>query len=523
INHTKNIEAAVSHEYRYYETEAVWFPSKTTAELRLLNKLESVTLFGGLIPPGKMRYNAKDNSTTSFTLIALYHEIQLNNIDSIDNEHASIEALEEENVSRTSEFWNPYRERPFTSDEVAIETNADIVVRTNNLEKRIERIADFGKGFYKIGFFDLDLKFLIKYNDYEGIRSGLGGVTNEDLSEHFTIGGYIVRGFKDKEFKYQLATNFLLLKETNTILGLAYTSDVTEMGTNNYLNSRRTFSLFEPRLVNITQFFKHETYQTNLQHQINPKISTELQLSSSDIEQTIPYTFINDGIAFTDYTLSEAKAGILWTPFGKYIETPLGIKEYQIGFPRISTQITQSFKDVFNSDFNFTKIDLKIDHQIEHINQSFTEIVFEGNVGFGDIPLTHTYHAYPNSPNKEGIFNRFSVAGTRSFETMYFGEFFSDKIASVQIKHQLKPLIISARFKPEVVLITRHAIGGFKNIENHQDISFNTLEQGYSESGFEINKLIFGFGLSFAYRYGAYHLPEMEDNISVKFTFNLQL
>jgi len=54
-------------------------------------------------------------------------------------------------------------------------------------------------------------------------------------------------------------------------------------------------------------------------------------------------------------------------------------------------------------------------------------------------------------------------------------------------------------------------------------LDFNTLEQVYNESGFEINKLIFGFGLSFAYRYGFYNLPEFEDNISFKFTFNLKV
>ena len=61
------------------------------------------------------------------------------------------------------------------------------------------------------------------------------------------------------------------------------------------------------------------------------------------------------------------------------------------------------------------------------------------------------------------------------------------------------------------------------SIDRHQGIEFNTLEKLYSESGFEINKLFFGFGLSFAYRYGGYHLPNFEDNIAFKFTFNISL
>ena len=67
------------------------------------------------------------------------------------------------------------------------------------------------------------------------------------------------------------------------------------------------------------------------------------------------------------------------------------------------------------------------------------------------------------------------------------------------------------------------AVGNMSDIDRHQNITFSTLEKGYTESGIEINKLILGFGLSFAYRYGAYHLPKFQDNIAFKFTFNLTL
>src|SRR5690606_6343501 len=108
-------------------------------------------------------------------------------------------------------------------------------VTSRHIEKRIQRIKYFGLGYVELGFFDLDLKFLIKYNNYEGIRSGLGGVTNDRLSPHFNVGGYLVRGFKDEVFKYQLSTSFNINRATGTILGLSYTDDVTEMGSHSYL------------------------------------------------------------------------------------------------------------------------------------------------------------------------------------------------------------------------------------------------------------------------------------------------
>lgn len=520
FQYSENIEATIVHEFRFFEEERIWFPLKTTASFKLLNEYETIDLFGKRIPIGRLEYS--DTYESTFSLESLHSEIKINEATAIEEKSISIQALQEENTA-TSEYWNAYRGKTPSLSDVLIAHAADTLAKKLKTEKKIDRIAYLNKGFYQIGFFDLDLKFLVKYNNYEGLRSGVGGITNERLSEHFTIGGYVVRGFKDREFKYQVATDFLLHKNSNTILGLAYTKDVAEIGSNAYLTTRRTFSLFEPRLVNISQFYKHQTWQTNVEHRITPKINTELQLSKSDIEQTLSYSYLNDGTAFSNYTLSEAKASMLWTPFGKYIKTPKDVYEYHTGYPSFSAQITQGIKNLAGGDFDYTKIDFKVDHMIKHIDQSTTEIIFEGNIAYGDLPLTHAYHAYPNSPNKETIIKRFSVAGNRSFETMYFGEFFSDKIASVQLKHRLKPFIISSKFKPELVFNSRHAIGDFKDVGNHQNITFNTLEKGYSESGFEINKLLFGFGVSFAYRYGAYHLPNLEDNISFKFTFNLKV
>ena len=91
---------------------------------------------------------------------------------------------------------------------------------------------------------------------------------------------------------------------------------------------------------------------------------------------------------------------------------------------------------------------------------------------------------------KERIMQRFSVAGRRTFETMYFSEFFSDRLANLQVKHFLRRWNLGKYSNPQLVLITRHAIGDMSEQNNHYGIRFNTLEHGYSESGFEINNIL---------------------------------
>lgn len=520
VTHQKNKVATMVHTFTFLDENEMWFPLKTTAEISLLNAVEDFNLFGNNIRPARMKY--KEGTRVSLFLESYNTAITLQEKELFEKNQIDVLATIKNNET-DSIFWNHYRKSKLTPEELEIETKAKATVSANNIEKRIERIEDFGLGFFELGFFDFDLKLLVKYNGYEGFRTGVGGITNEKLSEHFNVGGYLVRGFKDREFKYQISADFNLFKKTETVLALTYTDDVTELGTHEYLTDSRTFSLFEPRLLNIIQFFKHKTWKSNLRHQLSPKVNTEIQFSRSEIDQTHGYQFLNEEVLFSNYTLSQAKASLVWSPFGKFIKTPISVSEYKMGYPRFTTQITQSLKNVLDGNFSFTKIDLRADYFHKHINQSTTEVALEGNFGFGDIPLTHMYHAYPNSPIKETVMKRFSVAGIKSFETMYFGEFFSDKLVTAHIKHQLKPLLIASWLQPELVLITRHAIGSASSVGDHQNIEFNTLEKVYSESGFEVNKLLYGFGLSFAYRHGAYQLPEFEDNVSFKFTFNLKL
>ena len=395
-------------------------------------------------------------------------------------------------------------------------------VERDSIEKS-EFLKNIGNGYLPIGFFDLDLRYLIKFNQFEGFRTGLGGITNKRFSEKYRINGYTVYGFKDKRYKFSIGGGFRVNQQTNTWVNLSYTDDLQETGSSTFLTDKRFFTFFEPRLLNIDLFHRHITKSVSLQHKISNHLLSETQLSNSKINPTYAYNFVLDNDSFNSFNLSTARLSLQWSPFSKFELIKNSVVETKNGYPKFTVQVTQGFKSVFGSDFNFSKLDFRTIQQFNHKNDAITNITLVAGVAGGETPLTHLYHAYPNNITKETILQRFSVAGLNSFETMYFNEFFSDKFSTLQLKHAFRPFQITERFKPQLVLISRYALGDMKSIDRHQGIQFNTLEHLYSESGFEINKLILGFGLSFAYRYGAYYLPNFEDNIAFKFTFNISL
>lgn len=412
-------------------------------------------------------------------------------------------------------WWSAQSQIPSKSNDTLTVVEQDSIRQSKFLKQ-------IGEGFFPTKYIDIDLRYLIKFNQYEGIRTGLGGQTNEKLSDKYRMNGYLVYGFKDHNFKYSIAGGVRVSKENSTWINVSYTDDLQETGSSNFLTDKRFFSFFEPRLLNIDLFHHHITKSISLEHKITPYLLSETQLSRSNNTTTYDYAFLVDGKEYREFRLSNAKISLQWNPFNTF-EKVNNVSVETEGYPNFTLQLTKSFKDVLNSDFNFFKTDFRTIYKESFIGESSTEFTLTGGIATGKTPLTHLYHAYPNNITKETILQRFSVAGINSFETMYFNEFFSDRFATLQIKHFVKPFKITQKYQPQLVLISRMAIGTMHDIDRHQNIEFGTLRKGYSEAGFEINKLLFGFGLSFAYRYGAYHIPNFEDNLALKFTFNISL
>jgi len=401
--------------------------------------------------------------------------------------------------------------------------NDSTKVIENDSIKRRAFIQQLGNGYFPTKYIDIDLRYLIKFNQYEGLRTGLGGQTNNTFSEKIRFNSYVVYGFRDHTFKYSVGSGVRLSEKTNTWLNFSYTDDLNETGSSTFLTDKRFFQLFEPRLLNIDLFHKHITKAISVEHQFTPHLVGETEFAVSNVNPTYSYDFLINNKTYKAFHFSTSKTAFQWSPFSQFETKDNTIQEVKEGYPKFTLQYTKGFSKVFKSDFNFSKIDFRTIFKKSYTKDSFSLLTVTAGLANGETPLTHMYHAYPNNITKETIMQRFSVAGVTSFETMFFNEFFSDKITTLQFKHYLNPFKFSKRFQPQLVLISRYAIGDMNNIQRHQQVSFKTLEKGYTESGFEINKLVFGFGLSFTYRYGAYHLPKLEDNMALKFTFNVTL
>ncbi|TDE31791.1 carboxypeptidase-like regulatory domain-containing protein [Flavobacterium ranwuense] len=516
------------HDFKYIPNEKLWFPTDKTFKIVKGKNDEDIKILGGTIQfDGDVERDFKERKkvASDFTYLLSHtnnFEIQYNIPIQIKKSAIYIE-IKDDAINKPERFWNTYRKDSLDSRSQKTYLALDSI----SVKKRIESRIRFGRkiinGYLPIGKFDLDLRKLFSYNNYEGFRLGIGGITNEQFSKKFRIEGYTAYGTKDGNFKYNLGMAARVGKFSNSWIGVSYTDDIREIASTVFTIDKKAFKIYNPRPINISTFYNYVSWKTFIETKIIPKTESLWELSRAAIEPKFNYIYNLNEKLYTSYIMTTAMVSLRWNPFSDYMQTPTGRIEVEKRFPKFTFQYTQSLPNVLQNDFEFSKIDFKTEYEKIYLNGQKTSLLFEAGYALGDVPLTHLYNTSPNNITKETILQRMTFAGKNSFETMFFNEFFSSEYAYFQFKHGFSRVTLFKKVKPSLVLVSRMAWGNLQKPEQHIGLDYKTLNKGYFESGLELNQIYNGLGLGGFYRYGPNQLSKFQDNIAVKISFVLDL
>lgn len=517
-----NINA--TYTFNYLKDHKVWFPEKRKFIVVKGNNSEDLKIFGGTI-----KFNSsieglqKDASDQMYLkLESTPYDVKINEAVSFKTPSIKID-VPEASMSKPDSYWVSLKKDTLDRRKLRTYTNLDSLSVAENIEQKIFLGKKIINGYVPVSFVDIDLKTLIKFNNYEGFRLGIGGVTNNKLSDKYKISGYVAYGFKDDKFKYGITPSYLLHKETNTWISASYVDDLNEIGQIQFATQSRRFRIYDPRPINISTFYNNKTYSSFIESKYVPKTDIYFGIARTEIQPLFDYTYNVDNKSYTNFNFTTAQFAIQWNPFSNYMQTSTGRLEIDKRFPKFSFQFTKSFENILDSDFDFTKIDLRITHEIPFLSGQNTSLIFQSGFAFGNVPLTHLYSIAPNNLNRETLFRRITFAGKNSFETMFFNEFFSSSYVSFHVKHTFNKVKLAYKIKPLISVVTRMAWGEMDKPEQHIGLQYKTLERGFFESGVEVNQIFKGFGLTFFMRYGPNALPKFEDNFALKLSYVLDL
>ncbi|KGO93889.1 DUF5686 family protein [Flavobacterium enshiense] len=523
------LDISSTNYFSYHKEEETWFPEKNVFKIVKGSNKDDVKILGETIKftdeedEDTPKKQSKSGSDYIYILSESKNfETEFNKPVTIKHPFIAID-INEEAISKNESYWTPFRKDSLDIRSIKTYSTLDSLVSKEGYEQKIKIGRKVINGFIPLGPIDLDLRQLIKYNNYEGFRFGLGGVTNDNFSKIVRLNGYGAYGLKDDKFKFSIGEATRLDNFTSTWLGGSYTDDIQEIGSTIFETDRKKFRLYDPRPFNLTTFYSHKTWKAYIETRFIPKTESIWQFSRTNIDPKFDYAFYANGTTYTDYTISMASVSLQWNPFSSYMHTPSGRIESEKKFPKFTFQISKTLPGVFGNDLDFAKFDFKTEIEKQYLDGQKTTFLVQAGIAVGEIPITHLYSISPNSIDRDAVLQRINFAGKNSFETMRFNEFFSSEYAALHFKHAFRKVKLFKKINPTFVAVTRMAVGSAREQDNHQGFDYKTLEDGYLESGLELNNIFMGLGLSGFYRYGANGFPQVQDNIAIKVSYVLDL
>lgn len=421
------------------------------------------------------------------------------------------------------DFWQTYRRESLSTKEMETYRQMDSIGRRYRFDALLNATRHAYEGFIAVGKLDIEVSKLAAYNDYEGLRLGMGLYTNDAVSEKFMVGGYVGHGSLDQRWKYGGTLRWYFNKKNDFYITATHLNDVRDPG---------GIRIKYKEWGNVSQQFFNKLMdrveETELSVTFRTGTYAKFKVSARQFTLTPTYDYVFNPNPAIDpiprgYAFTEAQLWYRWQYKEKFSKNMGQRVSHGSKWPIVNVIYSRGISEILGSDFAYNKVEAGVFLERFTKNLGKTRIALEA--GWVDVPL-------PWSMNFSGrpSFNpTFSVVVKETFQTMRFNEFSADQYFSVFFMHDFGPLLLRyEHFKPEVRIAQAFSMGSLRHAEYHIGVPFKTLEDGFLESGLIVDNLLrinmfntgyFGIGAGVFYRYGANHLPVEIDNWTFKLAF----
>lgn len=425
-------------------------------------------------------------------------------------------------AKKDSLFWDNYRVEKLSETEKVTYRVVDSIGKENNFDKilsSVEKLTQFKIG---IGVFDLDLAKTIVYNKYEGYRLGLGVYTNEKLFENWVFGGFFGYGTRDSDWKYGGEVIYTISKKDEFKIGGKYQNNLIEAGNyglNSTMQNMLNFRNFQAYLMdNVKQAsfnvearsFRYLKWKVTLtQSATTPKYLTEFQ---------------DNNQIYTDYNDSNMRIDLRFGFKEKFISSFNQRISAGSTYPIVSLSYSKGIKNVLQSDFNYDKIEARIEQSF--FTKNFGTTKYQLDAGLIDNPLP-----FGLLFTGEGSYDKdYPYMIPKYFQTMRLYEFLSNQYVHLFLSHDFGGLLFkTGKFQPGITLHNNFGWGNLsdKNKSSNFLVDYKTKNKVFMETGLQVDKILkmnyldigyFGLGAGIYYRYGAYENPNTKDNLVYKFS-----
>jgi hypothetical protein len=410
---------------------------------------------------------------------------------------------EDEMVAKDEAYWQTNRTEALTESDQNIYKMYDELA-DNPKYKKIVKIVEIGNtGYFSIGN-GLEIGNIFQsfgYNDIEGVRLRTGFRTYRGKHDMWRIQAYTAYGFRDQKWKFGGEAKYMFNKENRFMIGAGYRKDVLQLGvqlttdegimtrsfaSSSVLNSGETTSMSS---VNQTNVFTSIEPWKNFQIRLD---ATTQNIKSAD-SNLFNINYYRQGVLRTDLNDTRFTATIIARPGIKF--STYGVDRYEMTAlatnPSIILKYTKGVGGVFNSDFNYNKLQF-------YYYQPF----ILGNWGrlFTNVEVGKNFDSLPLALQNVMPANQSYGLVRGVFSLMNYYEFVADAYAVMFLEHHFNGKILSQiplikKLKLREVAFFRSGIGSLKQGTinmNAGNLTLSAPEKPYYEYGFGIENIGWG-------------------------------
>ena len=456
--------------------------------------------------------NKKDKSKGVYgRRTTMYKDYKFNEQKDAGFYNEEINVYDEKIYNKADTYWTESRQETLNENELGIYKMLDTLTTVPKFKQIYNAISILGSGYIEFNKFDFgSIYSTIGKNDVEGLRLRVGGRTYLGGNEPWRLQGYTAYGFDDDKFKYGMSGKWMVNPKSRFIIGGGNRRDVEQIGvslttTNDVLGRSFASSSFfasgdnsKLTSINLSNFFISIEPKNNLQFKIGASYRT--------LESASPSTFNLDywidkeqDVRKSDVIQSEIDLSIKYTPDRKTIGYGVERNEVTDTYSTWFLNYSQGIKGVFNSDFDYQKIQFYYRQPIliGGFGRMFT--TFEVGKTFGEVPLG-LLNVVPGNQSYFTIENTFSL--------LDYYEFVTDTYASLHIEHNF-----NGRFLSRIPLLRKlnlREIVGVKGVWgeisdknlalNASNINYVAPNKPYYEYNVGIGNIFKVFRIDFSWR-----------------------
>lgn len=496
--------ARIVQEYQFIDGKK-WFPTNLSTQVEL--KGLSLTSSGGYVT-GKGNTYIKD--------------IVINPEDLKRRGFGNISIATDEDAGVTNDaVWEEYRVDPLTDKEKRTYHVVDSVAKEANFDRKLTALMALATGKIRMNKINLLLDRIIDYNIYEGVRLGAGLETSERLMKNITIGGYFGWATRDKDWKYGGYSIFDINKRNGLQVTLSYQQDLLHRGGNVF--TKKGFNLGNTEAyARLYRAFMERQRIAEVKVGYEPLGNLKLYASGSyqRVEFTKGYQYYPVDTSYfsgTKVDLAETSLELQWNIRERVMLLGDMRMTEPSGYPKIAVKLTKGWKGVGESQMDYIRVNFKISQDVRSLRYGELNWTLLASQSFGDVPLFLKQNAV-------GTRQDWNISTANTFETVYPGEFYHDRQASLFLRYGFPTIKTKAKWnEPQFILHHGIGYGDFKNPSEHSQ-TFGSMDRGMYEAGLILNGIltqnIISIGVGAFYRYGYYsnvnELKNIVPKISVK-------